>query len=159
MSCFVVDYKDVDNVLTLCRNMINKPRTGLYFEGEFERVFGVLLPQYDYTKRNELFTELGRKILDLNFIAYSGRYTEELSEEDKSYINEYKFNDDLKVSDMQGLKSLHCIIYQCSEEGADETIFYKQLIDLKNKIQYYLLSCSDEYEEATWGDTYEYASR
>lgn len=153
MSSFVVDYKDVDNVLILCRNMINRHNTGIYFTSEFERLFGVVLPRYDYNARNDLFTEIGKKILRLNIDAVNGRYNEN---DNYTYADEYKFNDNLKVSDMQGLKSLHCIIYQCSEEGTDNQELYKRLVDLKNKIQYYLLSCTQEYEEATWGDTYEF---
>jgi len=48
------------------------------------------------------------------------------------------------------LKSLQCLIYQCSEGSVVKTGLYKKLIEVKNDLQDLIISDMPEYKKAVW---------
>lgn len=152
MSAFIVDYKDVDNVLNVVDNLLHK-NWGLD-DYMFCKLLDVAIPEYK--NYSDILQDLGVRMLTLNIDAVNSRYDEDI---DYTYAKEFKYNKGIKVSTLQGIKSLKCIIYQCSEDGAIEQDFYKTLTDLKNMLCEAYITDLQEYEDAKWADCYEFASR
>lgn len=51
---------------------------------------------------------------------------------------------------IQLLKSLQCLIYQCSEGSVVKTGLYKKLVQVQNELQDLIISETPEYKKAVW---------
>ena len=51
---------------------------------------------------------------------------------------------------IQCLKSLQCLIYQCSEGAVVKTGLYKKLVEVKNDLQDLIIRDLPEYDAAVW---------
>jgi len=57
---------------------------------------------------------------------------------------------------IQCLKSLQCLIYQCSEGEVVKTGLYKKLVEVQNDLQDLIIRDLPEYEQAVWDRWPEY---
>jgi len=111
--------------------------------------------QWIHPSNEKLGTALGRKMLRLNIDACNQRYPENhyLNEADeKARIKNFKFNiiEELSVSKVRALKSLHCFLYQCSEGNVPSRKLYKTLEKLSQEWADKIVSDLPEYEKAEW---------
>mgnify|MGYP000560194475 FL=1 len=83
----------------------------------------------------------------LNSLALKVRYNEEPAPGYKFCSIKYTEASSCKV---QLLKSLQCLIYQCSEGSVVKTGLYKKLIEVKNDLQDLIISDMPEYKKAVW---------
>ena len=83
----------------------------------------------------------------LNSLALKVRYNEEPSPGYKFCSIKYTEASSCKV---QLLKSLQCLIYQCSEGSVVKTGLYKKLIEVKNDLMDLIIRDLPEYENAVW---------
>ena len=148
MSAFIVDYKTIDNILSLRLNH-DFLRDYCYFESEFQEITG----NYgnDWNIYNYL-EKLGKEFLKLNIKSVNYRYQDGESEE---YANFYKFNCIDKISIAQALKSLKCLIYQsCEVPNCEENPIYKKMQKLEKIITDAFIYTSKEYSNAEWASSY-----
>lgn len=146
MSAFVVDYKTVDNVLSIRLNhdILLKH---CYLESEYDGLFNLT-----HAWIHEQLEDLGKEFLRLNVISVCERYpdNDEMHEPD-SYIENYKFRD-TNCSLAQAIKSIQCLIYQsCEIPNYKENETYKKMERLKNYLIDAFLSLNEEYKNAEWG--------
>jgi len=83
----------------------------------------------------------------LNSLALKVRYNEEPAPGYKFCSIKYTEASSCKV---QLLKSLQCLIYQCSEGSVVETGLYKKLVEVKNDLAELIVRDLPEYENAVW---------
>lgn len=88
--------------------------------------------------------QVGTALMDLNRQAVDYRYDE------TNQVQVYK-HEDLKSSDLQVLKSLHCLMYQCSEGDIDKKPLYKFLVQLDRLLMSKVINELPEYNKAVWG--------
>lgn len=83
----------------------------------------------------------------LNSLALKVRYNEEPG---KGYkFCEIKYSN-ASTSKIQCLKSINCLIYQCSEGDVVKTALYKKLVEVKNDLMDDIISDLPEYDAAVW---------
>lgn len=150
MSAFVVNYKTIDNVLSIRCNqdiMLNH----CYLKSEYESLFD---KPGDYWLFENL-ENLGKEFLRLNIASVCERYPndEEMHEED-AYAEKYKFTD-TNCSLPQAIKSIQCLLYQsCEIENYKDNPTYKKMERLKKYLIDAFLCLNDEYKNAKWADAY-----
>lgn len=83
----------------------------------------------------------------LNSLALKVRYNEEPSPGYKFCSIKYTEASSCKI---QLLKSLNCLIYQCSEGSVIKTGLYKKLLEVKSDLQDLIIRDLPEYEKAVW---------
>jgi len=83
----------------------------------------------------------------LNSLALKVRYNEEPSPGYKFCSIKYTEASSCKI---QLLKSLQCLIYQCSEGSVIKTGLYKKLLEVKSDLQDLIIRDLPEYEKAVW---------
>jgi hypothetical protein len=98
--------------------------------------------------------DLGAALRDLNVRAVLARYPDCSLEADDlpgpSPLLPYAYAPIL-VGAHQALKSLHCLLYQCSEGDVPETPLYQALDGLSNRWAHEIVSKLPEYDQAVWG--------
>lgn len=149
MSAFVVDYKTIDNILSIRLNHDILVKH-CYLESEYESLFNLT-----HAWIHEQLEDLGKEFLRLNVISVCERYPddEDMHESD-SYIENYKFRD-TNCSLAQAIKSIQCLMYQsCEIENYKENRTYQKMERLKKYLIDAFLSLNDEYKNAEWDDTY-----
>ena len=111
MSAFIVNKRCMDNVVTA------------FSLKDEEELRG--------KKTTAYYTELGKRLYVLNWDAVNQRYG---TQESGTEGDAYKWSPDLdkNVSQMQLLKSIHCLHYQCSEGNVPEKELFKELDRLEN---------------------------
>lgn len=151
MSAFIVDYKTIDEILSLRLNH-DFLRDYCYFKSEFETLFDKYA---GYTQDYLIFDNLealGREFLKLNIESVNYRYNDNESED---YANFYKFNCIEKISIAQALKSLKCLMYQsCEIENYKENPTYKKMEKLEKIITDAFIYTNKEYSSAEWASSY-----
>lgn len=98
---------------------------------------GIYLDDPDHLK------ELGDELFALNADAVSQRY------EEPAEKIEYRF-EWAACNKYQALKSLSCLLYQCSEGDVPNRALYKALEDCKSALMYEIIARLPEYESAKW---------
>ena len=92
--------------------------------------------------------ELGRKLYDLNFEAFSYRYDGRYDEE----IEQYRGYEYSPVEDPEDLfriaKAMSDLCYQCCEGEVDKNPLYINLEKAKDSLFYYIVTSDRRYEEA-----------
>lgn len=97
----------------------------------------------------ECLTNLGKKLLDLNVRAFRERYEDRITVDDGEFELD---RDAAHCSRMQLLKSLQCLIYQCSEGDIPETSpLYERMEEAEKRLMGEIIGEMPEYNEAKWG--------
>ena len=102
---------------------------------------------YEASQSQKKFKIVFMALNSLNSLALKVRYNEEPSPGYKFCSIKYTEASSCKI---QLLKSLQCLIYQCSEGSVVETGLYKKLIEVKNDLQDLIISDMPEYKKAVW---------
>jgi hypothetical protein len=99
----------------------------------------------------EELDKLGREMLRLNVRAVDRRYGTNESPDWETWIEGYYFP--LKrVSRIDALKALQCLIYQCSEgEDLQESAVYRQMKEREVFALREIVRALPEYDAAQWG--------
>lgn len=149
MSAFVVDYKTIDNVLSIRLNhdiLLNH----CYLESEYDGLF-------DGEKGwiHDKLEKLGKEFLRLNVESVCERYpNDEEMHEEPSYVENYKFKD-TGCSLAQAIKSIQCLMYQsCEIENYKDNYIYQKMERLKKYLVDAFLCLNEEYKKAAWSDSY-----
>lgn len=95
----------------------------------------------------EVVTDTVCKLYDLNRLALVTRYSD-VWERDNHFPLDIKRS--AIIDPVQFIKSISCVLYQCSEYLTDETNTYKQWSDLRNRLAYAFVVRSAEYDKAEW---------
>lgn len=149
MSAFIVDYKTIDNVLSIRLNH-DILTNHCYLESEYDSLFnsprGWIHDQLE---------ELGKEFLRLNIISVEERYpNDEEMHEEMSYADNYKFKD-TNCSLAQAIKSIKCLMYQsCEIENYKDNYTYQKMERLERYLTDAFLCLNDEYKQAAWSDCY-----
>ena len=149
MSAFIVDYKTIDNVLSIRLNH-DILRDHCYLESEYDGLFS--------SPRGWIHDQLealGKEFLRLNIESVCERYpNDEEMHEEPSYVENYKFKD-TECNLAQAIKSIQCLMYQsCEIDNYKENETYKKMERLKNYLVDAFLCLNDEYKQAAWSDCY-----
>ena len=107
MSAFFVSKRTIDNVVMLAKPM--------------------------HMSGDERANDYGKELIDMNIEALDARYDIKHSGEWSDYhsaLEEYVFEEHKDTSEAQQLKSLNCLLYQCSEGDVPETDLFKRLLKL-----------------------------
>ena len=149
MSSFIVDYKVIDEILTVRvdTNILNKYP---YLKSEFLRVLDTDsdMEIYDSLER------LGVEFLTLNVNAVNENYPDH-EPTSLDYATAYKFNDLDHVTIFQAIKSLQCLMYQsCDITDYKNNPTYQKMETLYKILLDISLYLNPEYQDATWGSSY-----
>ena len=150
MSAFIVDYKTIDNILSIRMNqdiLLNH----CYLNSQYESLFNRAGDYWIF----ENLENLGKEFLRLNIESVCERYpNDEEMHEDNSYAENYKFQD-TNCSLAQAIKSIQCLMYQsCEIENYKENETYKKMERLKKYLIDAFLCLNEEYKKAAWDDSY-----
>ena len=129
MSAFLVSEKTLYN----CMKAITKAKYSALYK--------------DIDGSHKKFKVIFMALNSLNSLALKVRYNEEPAPGYKFCSIKYTKASSCKI---QLLKSLQCLIYQCSEGSVVETGLYKKLIEVKNDLQDLIISDMPEYKKAVW---------
>lgn len=159
MSAFIVDYKTIDNILSVRLNhniLVNY----CYLESEFDSLFYFndgegLYRQSDYYIYENL-EKLGKEFLRLNIESVEARYP---GDEDinmaMEYAENYKFKSVDNITLGQALKSLNCLMYQsCEIDKYQDNPIWEKMERLKKYLTDAFINLNDEYKNAVWSDSY-----
>jgi len=133
MSAFIVENETIDNIISF-----------LYWKNK-EIYFEHILEKKGIVEEKD-FESLAEKLLIMNIKAVDCRYG---TESDAGLIADYKWNDSLK-NIYQTLKSIHCLLYQCSEGDVPETELFKFLMEIQHAIESKIINELPEYQQAKW---------
>lgn len=134
MSSFLVGKECVDNILSFL-DSTNGRAIRQYLHGSFStstQNFG------------DGFDKLGAKMLKLNAEAVGQRYREKANEPT------YEFSR-TNAHIIQALKSLQCLIYQCSEGNIPRRKLYREMEKLEFALAKEIVYRLPEYDRAKWG--------
>jgi hypothetical protein len=132
MSAYIVENQTIDRIITIIHN-------------HFSNFAVVKICYPELGKYIENRDRLGTELLKMNIDAVSQRYNE------KPVYPLYNYRTPQPVSKMQGLKSLKCYLYQCSEGDIPEkSLLYKELDKLSGDIAYNIVSKMKKYDAAEW---------
>jgi len=129
MSAFLVSEKTLYN----CMKAITKAQ------------YSALYKDIDGSQKK--FKIIFMALNSLNSLALKVRYNEEPSPGYKFCSIKYTEASSCKI---QLLKSLQCLIYQCSEGSVIKTGLYKKLLEVKSDLQDLIIRDLPEYEKAVW---------
>ena len=135
MSCFMVNDKTIDSILTGMKRVAE--------HNDYN-----LLMNYKGIS-DDAWNTLGRTMLALNDYALACRYTSH-NIGDCSH-NHYKFDflGGLHKAE-QSVACLKCWMYQCSEGNADEKAVFKEMKKVLGEMCQAIVYKSDDYKNADW---------
>ncbi len=135
MSSFMVDSRTVDRVLSF-----------LYWKKRDDPWCTELLRRAGHgLESTKDLNGLGMAMLRLNREAVNQRYGE-----DEKVKGRYRFSDTL-IEQFQALKSLNCLLYQCSEGTVPDNPLFKALSSIADRMAQGIVSDLPEYQRAEWG--------
>lgn len=129
MSAFLVSEKTLYN----CMKAITKAKYSALYK--------------DIDGSHKKFKVIFMALNSLNSLALKVRYNEEPAPGYK--FCEVKYSN-ASSNPIQLLKSLNCLIYQCSEGAVVETGLYKKLLEVKADLSADIISDLPEYDQAVW---------
>ena len=133
MSSFMVEDKTINRILTF---LFWKGKT-IYFDSELEKL-GIT--------EEEHFNKLGGLMKALNRYAFNYRYNE-----NNNLKQELSFKWIEEETDIfQVLKSVSCLVYQCSEGNTEKKNLFKFLVKLENALKDKIIDDLPEYKKAEW---------
>lgn len=136
MSSFMISTDCMDNIIN-----------GLFWKHEFKNMHSSLYEDQGLMKAED-FRKLAYRLFELNQKALMQRYNEKKG---ASYnkIPDFKW-EDKKVSNMQFLKSMACLRYQCSEGSVPRTKLFKWLSRVIDAYQSHVIYKIPAYTKAKW---------
>lgn len=144
MSAFIVEDKTINRIVTWVEaNARNLRGTLSEFKiGEIERdkhgfILGAKLSESDLQK-------MANSFLAMNKLAVDDRYR------GNNLVMAFRFRRE-HAQEMQVLKSMQCLRYQCSEGNVPEQPAFKFLERLIDVLMDEIISGLPEYEKAYWG--------
>jgi len=137
MSAFIISNQTMLDIIN-----------GLYWSHDFKRqsfVCSALKGVLGFELENEEdCIKLANELIKLNAEAVNHRYNETT----EAVI--FEWNSDVKPNIYQFLKSVECLIYQCSEGNTPNTDLYKWLERLSDSIKDFIIKDADDYKKARW---------
>lgn len=91
----------------------------------------------------EQLDDLGNRLFRLNNEAIFQRYGK------REELRLYRFKP-VNPKKIQQLKSLQCLIYQCTEGKIPETALYHELVERANELAHSIVHDLPEYDQAAW---------
>ncbi|KKK51532.1 hypothetical protein LCGC14_3114020 [marine sediment metagenome] len=137
MSSFIVSISCMQNIIE-----------GLFWHHQFRERYGNLYEKQNLYHESGDFNVLAENLYLLNQAGVMQRYPDK---PDSNYVKIPKFNWRNKpVNDMQLLKSLQCLRYQCCEGDIDKEPLYKWLQDMISCLMDFIIDKMPEYDKAKW---------
>lgn len=99
----------------------------------------------DENQANESAKKIAQALYDLNVRAVNYRYNKNDDTEFTAFKNKMPINNKFQL-----LKSLHCLIYQCSEGNIPNDPLYKRLETISSCIAIDIVKNLPEYDAAAW---------
>jgi len=140
MSAYMVSENCLANIMGL-----------LYKKDNVNREFGSPLLKevmFEFFTIEECEKEIWTRLIQLNQAALKQRYGEDTTDGD--IAKSYQFRINYFVSIYQGLKSLRCFLYQCSEGNIPETKIFKTLDRISDMVAWDIVDNIKEYDNAEW---------
>lgn len=111
---------------------------------------------FDVMNGREGKQALGEALRALNVLALKQRYPDDTDDSRPGKTGEltvqsYEYKSEHHISDVQGYKSLECLLYQCSEGNAPNMPLFKALVQVGDQMAAGIVSRLDAYETANWG--------
>ncbi len=127
MSAYIVERETIDRVVTCIKEQKQ--------DGWVTRAFPTLTAGTP--------NEIGQRLWKMNVQAVERRY------EERNPVRLYKFQ--LRpCSQVQAIKSLACLLYQCSEGNVPETPLYKEFEGFQNHLAGDFVRSLPEWDQAEW---------
>ena len=137
MSAFIISNQTMLDIIN-----------GLYWTHDFKRqsfIYSALKEVLGCElEKDEDYTKLASELFKLNAEAVNHRYNDNA----EAVIFEWNSNDRPNI--YQFLKSVECLIYQCSEGDTPNTDLYKWLVKLSDSIKDFIIKDADDYKKARW---------
>ena len=150
MSCFIVNYETINNILSVYDN-VNINKNCCWLKGEIETCLNV--QAVEIREREAQFNKIGQDWLKLNIKAYFDRYKQDkISVADVRYYKDYNYKYNRNITIQQALKSLTCLLYQSSDiDNYKTNNQIKQLKELRQVFMEAFVDLDVEYQTAKWG--------
>lgn len=146
MSAYLVDKKTIDRIINYILNKRNSPDS--YTLSFIFRK----LSEAGYSVQTEKgLIKLAKAMILLNRRGVSARYGENYNKIVTYTLDEFAPYMNGEEYDIQTLKSLQCLTYQCAEGNVPNTKLYKLLELFERAIMSKIISELPSYKEATWG--------
>lgn len=143
MSAYIVEDKTINDSIaflktyTVVESWILKPLNKL---------------GYDLTKKEDR-ERLAKDLFVLNIDGVEARYgkgqTQQFRPLNFKFVN--KASSASRLSIIQCIKSLHCLMYQCSEGNVPERDLFKAMETVIHNLEGHVVACMPEYDKAEWG--------
>lgn len=145
MSVYMVEYETLNRVISIIKKEEEKPRN--YYNDEFGFHYPTINDILSVSTKK--YTNLGKRILEMNLDSLYSRYTSKLEPYD-DYIAGYKFKEIENLSNYQAIKSINCLLTQCSEGTNPYSQLFRELELMRGKISNRIVSDLEEYKNAEW---------
>ena len=144
MSAFIVETETIDRIVTWVDGKLYRDHPYLYSKfGEAVGV-GCRPTEWQIVHSDKLPNTLGQKLAAMNAAAVDQRY------EERNPVQIYRWKPARQTSPVQVLKSLQCLLYQCSEGDVPERPLYKVLEDAISYLAQEIVRGMPEYERVAW---------
>lgn len=121
---------------------------GLFWNHGFKNFISTSILDQQNLHEYKDFRNLADRLFEMNQKALLQRYDDK---PDSDYVKIPKFEiNDKPVSDLQLLKSLQCLSYQCCEGNVPKTKLYKWVETIIESLKSYIISKMPEYDKAKW---------
>ena len=148
MSAFIVSKTTMDHAVYAVYRKFNGSHQHPQFGG---------IPMA-YSDDRDPYTELGQWLYRLNKMAIWQRYPDTVDNPDMmpgpvdtdDIHTNYRYPAFVDVDLPQALKSLQCLIYQCSEGNVPATDLYQALRDLEHSMMDEIIRAMPAYQQAQW---------
>ena len=146
MSSYMVSETTIDRIIS----GIETPSLGLGYlslRASIDRI--IKKYGYDFEEARDdkeyqyVRDRFGAALMKMNQDAVNARYQE--NEEPPGYSYKY-----MRVRAPQFLKSIHCLMYQCSVGIGAESDTYKMMKEIEYIIMYVMVTRTAEYDRAEW---------
>ena len=138
MSSYIVDEKTINRIVYYLGRC-------WYSRDMYDNCVNDLVKEYGYNLENtEALNQLANALLLLNKRAVNDRYNE------TNLVQVMKYKEE-PTTEIQVVKSLHCLKYQCSEGDVLKSRLYQFLKELISVIEGNIVDKMPEYEKAYWG--------
>ena len=151
MSAYVVENETINRIVA-----------GLLYNTQHPRYENYTPDQLEHTLLRvhtaEDVRELGEAMFKMNLQGVKARYSDlenksdaEVAEMFRPGRPEYTYFAQLPPTQLQLLKSINCLTYQCCEGDIPETRnLYKQLVDYALKLAFHITIVSKAYDALAW---------
>lgn len=140
MSCYIVEEKTIDRILTELNKDENKWLLYILKGGDYKTCY----------MSDDDFYFYGRKLWKMNRLNCGRRYPKQRAETTK-IENVYAYAPVYCDSKMQFYKTLTCFLYQCCDSDLiTNTKLYKAMKEIKNQLAGNILRETKEYQNCKW---------